>query len=145
MFLISFIFLAPQVAVTILTSVTKFAPEPQRLDRYRNELAASMLGIPATKINEDGLLVLQKLVAIAPHLDSAIVFLPQQRAVNVLKACQKWIASDEDVSEDVISLMTQVFIHLAPILQDVPGSHWELIFDLIITNLEVWDLIGFFM
>src|ERR1700730_8164942 len=74
-----YFFSAPQVAVTILRSVTEFAPEPQRLDRYRNELAASMLGIPATKMNEDGLLLLQKLVAIAPHPDSDIVFMPQQR------------------------------------------------------------------
>ena len=58
-----------------------------------------------------------------------------------MKACQAWVAADEDdgdgVNEDVESVMTLVFFHLAPILQNVPGSHWDFIWDVIENNLEV--------
>jgi E3 ubiquitin-protein ligase listerin len=123
--------------MAIVTSVTEFAPEPPRLDRYRNELASSMLGIPASKADTEGLLLLQRLAATAPDPDSAAVFLTQQRAVNVMKTCQQWITSDEDISEEVESAMTLIFFHIAPILQNVPGAHWDLIFDIVETNLEV--------
>ncbi|EGO03442.1 hypothetical protein SERLA73DRAFT_101568 [Serpula lacrymans var. lacrymans S7.3] len=127
---------APQTSLSIMSSITRFAPEPSRLDRYRNELAANMLGISGNKVSTEGLLTLRKLVAVAPDPDSEVVFLPQQRAVNVMKACQEWITSDEEVNEEVESMMTLLFYHLAPILQNVPGSHWELVFDVIENNLE---------
>jgi len=128
---------APQTALAIITSVTEFAPEPPRLDRYRNELAAEILGIPAAKADKEGLRLLQKLAATAPDPDSAVVFLPQQRAVYIMKTIQQWITSDEDIGAEVESAMTLIFFHLAPILQNVPGSHWDLIFDVIESNLEV--------
>jgi E3 ubiquitin-protein ligase listerin len=123
--------------LAITFSVTRYAPEPPRLDRLRNELAANMLGIPPSKVNTDGLWALRRLTAVAPNPDSDIVFLPTPRAVNVMKACQTWIASDEDLDEEVETQMTCVFWHLAPILQNVPGSHWDLIYDVVENNLEV--------
>ena len=129
--------LAPQTCIAIVSSITEFAPEPPRLDRYRNELAASLIGIPATKADTEGLLVLRKLRAAAPDPESDVVFLPQLRAVNVVKACQQWITSDEGADEEVESAMISVFLYLAPILQNVPGAHWDLIFDVIESNLEV--------
>jgi len=66
-----------------------------------------------------------------------VVFLSQPRAVNVIKACQQWIISDEDVNEEVESEMTLIFFHLAPLLQNMSGAHWEFIFDIIEHNLEV--------
>ena len=117
--------------------VAQLGSEPARLDRYRNELAAGILGISASKANTDGLLLLHRLAATAPDPESDVVFLPQTRAVNFVKACQGWVASDEDIDEDVESEITNVFFHLVPILQNVPGSHWEFIFDVIENNLEV--------
>ena len=96
-----------------------------------------MLGVPARKANTDGLLILRKLAASAPDSESDVEFLPQPRAVNVVKACQQWISSDEDLDEEVESAMTLVFTHLAPILQDVPGSHWDFVFDVVENNIEV--------
>ena len=107
------------------------------LDRYRNELAAGLLGVKPSKANTDGLWILRRLAASAPDPDSEVVFLPQPRAVNVMKALQQWITSDEDLDEEVESEMTRVFLHLAPILQNVPGAHWDLIFDVMESNLEV--------
>ena len=57
-----------------------------------------------------------------------------------MKTCQQWITSDEDIDEDVESEMTLVFLQLAPILQNVPGAHWDLIFDVMENNLEVRSL-----
>lgn len=118
-------------------SVARSAAEPSRLDRYRNELAANLLGIAPAKANTDGLLALRRLAAAAPDLDSDVVFLPQLRAVNLMKACQQWVSSDEEIDEEVESAMTLVFLHLAPILQYVPGAHWDMMFDVIENNLEV--------
>ncbi|KAG6811117.1 hypothetical protein H0H92_008917 [Tricholoma furcatifolium] len=127
---------SPETTMAIVFAISNFAPEPTRLDRYRNELAASLLGIPPTKANVEGLLALRKLSASAPNPDSDVVFLPQPRAVNITKACQQWITSDEDIEEDVISAITLILYHLAPILQDISGAHWELVFDIMENNLE---------
>ena len=105
--------------------------------RYRNEIASDILGVPASRVNVTGVILLRRLLATAPDSESDVVFLPQQRAVNVVKTCQAWISSDEDIDEEVESMMTLLFIHLAPILQNVAGNHWELIFDVVENNLEV--------
>jgi hypothetical protein len=96
-----------------------------------------VLGITASKANTDGLLLIRRLAATAPDPDSDIVFLPQLRAVNFVKACQGWITSDADIDEDVESEITNVFYHLVPILGNISGAHWDFIFDLIENNLEV--------
>ncbi|TFY57346.1 hypothetical protein EVG20_g8587, partial [Dentipellis fragilis] len=127
---------APQLSLAILLAVTQFGPEPPRLERYRNELAANALGIPPSKANTEGLLLLRRLAAAAPDPESDVVFLPQLRAVNFMKACQQWIAADEDVDEDVQSELTLVFFHLVPILQNITGAHWDLVFDVVENNLE---------
>ncbi|PBK68595.1 hypothetical protein ARMSODRAFT_958257 [Armillaria solidipes] len=127
---------APETSMAIVRAVTEVAPEPPRLDRYRNELAASLLGVPPAKANTEGLITLRKLAASAPPMDSDVVYLPQQRALNVVKTCEKWIASDEDLDEEVESAMTWTFSHVAPILQNLEGSHWEFIFDVVENNLE---------
>lgn len=123
--------------MAIVSSIAEFAPEPSRLDRYRNELAAGLLGISTAKVNTEGLLSLRKLAASAPDPESDVVFLPQMRVINVMKACQQWITSDEDMDEEVESEMTSIFYHLAPLLQNISGAHWNLIFDVIENNLEV--------
>lgn len=91
----------------------------------------------ASRANTVGLLTLRKLAAVAPDPDSDVVFLPQQRAINVMKTCQQWVTSDEDIDEEVESEMTLIFQHFAPLLQNVPGTHWDLVFDVIENNLDV--------
>lgn len=123
--------------MAIALSVAGSGSEPLQLDRYRNELAANAMGVRPTKINTEGLWILRRLVVTAPDPDSDVVFIPQTRAVNFMKACQQWVTSDEDIEEEVESQMTVLFFHLAPILQHVPGSHWDFIFDVVENNLEV--------
>ncbi|KAI6158556.1 hypothetical protein EDD17DRAFT_1622088 [Pisolithus thermaeus] len=132
---------APQTAIAILASITEYAPEPLKLDRYRNELAATLLGVKPEDAETTGLKYLRLLSASAPDSNSEVVFLPQHRAVNVMRACQTWIAEgDEDASEELESAMTLIFRHIAPILENVPGSHWEFIWDVIENNLEICSL-----
>lgn len=121
-----------------LACITAYAPEPPKLDRYRNELAAALLGVSPKDSDTTGLRYLRLLGASAPDPDSDVVFLPQHRAVNVMRACQAWIAEgDEDVGEDLESMITFLFRHLAPILQNVSGSHWDFVWDIVENNLEV--------
>jgi len=126
--------------MTIMSVISATGAEPPKLDRYRNELAAALLGVKPHKANTEGLLTLRKLAACAPDPKGAVEFLPTPRAVNVVKACQSWVLSDEDedeeLDEEVESAMLPIFTHLAPILQTVRGSHWEFIFDVLEAVME---------
>jgi hypothetical protein len=139
---------APETSLSLIHAITQAGLESPKLDRYRNEAAASLLGLAPSKINTEGLLALRKLAASAPNPESDVVFLPQLRAVNAVKACQKWVeeagGDDEDEDEDdagvdeqVENAMLPVFVALAPILQNDHGKHWEFIFDLVENILEV--------
>ncbi|KDR72553.1 hypothetical protein GALMADRAFT_752797 [Galerina marginata CBS 339.88] len=132
---------APQTSMVIISAVTGTGAEPPKLDRYRNELAAALLGIKPNKANTEGLLSLRKLAASAPDPDGAVIFLPPPRAINVVKACQGWVLAegdddDEEIDEEVQSAMLPIFMHLAPILQNVPGAHWGFVFDVLEAVLE---------
>ncbi|KAF4581811.1 hypothetical protein EYR40_002829 [Pleurotus pulmonarius] len=128
---------APLTSLAIITAISSVGVDSPRLDRYRNELAASVTGVTPANADTDGLVLLRKLVAIAPPPDSDVIFLPQHRAVNLVKACQQWATSDDgDIGEEVECAMTEVFVHAAPILQNVPGAHWEFIFDIVESNVE---------
>ena len=132
---------APETSIVILSVLTSLGAEPARLGRYRNELAASLLEIKPHNANTDGLTTLRKLAASAPSLNSDVLFLHTQRAVNVLKALQAWALTDvedeeDEINEDLESAMLPVFVNLAPILQSVSGSHWPFIFDVLESVLD---------
>ena len=129
--------------MSIIAAITTTGAEPPKLDRYRNEIAASLLGIKPHKANTEGLLALRKLAASAPDPDGDVVFLTSPRAINVIKACQGWVLavdSDDDdgaeIEEWVESAMLPIFMHLAPILQNVSGGHWAFVFDVLEGVLE---------
>ena len=135
--------IAPQTSMMIIASITTTGAEPPKLDRFRNEIAASLLGIKPHKANTEGLLALRKLAASAPDPDGDVVFLTSPRAINVIKACQGWVLavdSDDDdgaeIEEWVESAMLPIFMHLAPILQNVSGGHWAFVFDVLEGVLE---------
>ncbi|KAJ3808145.1 hypothetical protein F5876DRAFT_46635 [Lentinula aff. lateritia] len=147
---------APLTGVTIMSTLVANLPSSSsssptlaaifsfpHLERYRNELASSLLGVSPSRATSDGLRILLRLVlGTAPDIQSEAEFLPVQRAVNVIKACQKWIeegGDDDDASdemEELESAMTLTFYHLAPILQNVAGGHWQFIFDVVENNIE---------
>jgi hypothetical protein len=127
--------------MAIISVLSSLRAESPRLGRYRNEVAASLLEIKPRNANTDGLMILRKLAASAPNPDGDVVFLPTQRAVNVLKALQAWVLAEvedeeDEMSEDVESAMLPVFVNLAPILQSVSGSHWPFMFDVLESVLD---------
>ena len=129
--------------MTIIAAITTTGAEPPKLDRYRNEIAASLLGIKPHKANTEGLLALRRLAASAPDPDGDVAFLTSPRAINVVKACQGWVLADdgdgddgEEMEERVESAMLPIFMHLAPILQNVPGGPWAFVFDVLESVLE---------
>lgn len=128
---------APQTSLSIVLVICRLGMQSPRLDRYRNELASHLSGVPPSKANHSGLRLLRQFIAATPLSESDVEILPQQRAIFLLQALQKWVASDEELDEEIESLMAHLFQHLAPIVQSVPGAHWDLMFDVIATNLEV--------
>ena len=131
--------------MTIIAAITTTGAEPPKLDRYRNEIASSFLGIKPHKANTEGLLALRRLAASAPDPDGDVVFLTSPRAINVVKACQGWVLASggddgdddgEEMEERVESAMLPIFMHLAPILQNVPGGPWAFVFDVLESVLE---------
>ena len=103
-----------------------------------------LVGVYPSAASTTGLVNLQLLAATALDPNTDVSFLPQQCTMNVMKACQAWITVDKDdkddrggVDENVESAMTLVFVHLTPILQNVPESHWDFIWDVMENNLEV--------
>ena len=107
------------------------------MDRFRNSVASQLSGVVPEYVNSRGLQLLRLLVSSTPSLESDVAFLPQQRSIFLIQAIQRWYASDEDVSREIDSLLAHLLIHLTPIIQTVDGSHWEFMFDLLDSNMEV--------
>lgn len=57
----------------------------------------------------------------------------------VLRHLGSWLTSDDadDLSEEIEYRIAEVYTALAPIVQDLPGAHWDSIFDLVESGLEV--------
>ncbi|GAA5950000.1 hypothetical protein JCM21900_001361 [Sporobolomyces salmonicolor] len=132
---------APDLACAILYAIKPILLETPRFERYQNELAATLAGVPSSSLLGKGLPLLGQLLASAPPLDAPIIFLPQQRTMFLIQAIQRWVASDEGLPEEVGAGVVELLGHLVAIVQELSGSHWDLVFDLIESNLESaeWD------
>lgn len=130
----------PHTTSSIISAIVASGLDSPLLQRMRNEVASDATGVRSAQINEDGLRLLRLLLLLAPSQDSDITFLPSQRAINVVQAVERWIASDEEVEPSIESSMIALFSHFAPILQSISGRHWEFAFDLVENTLEVnWN------
>ncbi|GAA5878216.1 hypothetical protein JCM16303_002689 [Sporobolomyces ruberrimus] len=132
---------APGLSCAIIAAVKPILLETPRFERYQNELAASLAGIAPSQLESKGLPLLRQILTIAPPPDAPIIFLPQQRTMFLVQAIQKWIGSDEGIPEEANAGTLELLSHLVAIIQDLSGSHWDLVFDLIETNLDSadWD------
>ncbi|GAA5836983.1 hypothetical protein JCM11251_004464 [Rhodosporidiobolus azoricus] len=132
---------APTLASAILSAIKPVLLETPRFTRYQNELAASLAGVRPSDVDIKALPLLTQLMASAPPLDAPVIFLPQQRTVFLVQAVSKWITSDEPLPDGLETAIAELFEHLAPIIQELSGSHWELMFDLIESSLDSadWD------
>lgn len=129
---------APELACATLHAIKTLLQETPRFERYQNELAANLAGVTPSSLDK-GAAALRQLLAAAPPPDAPVIFLPQQRSMFLIQAITRWIASDESVPEEMTAGIVELFCHLAPIVQDLSGGHWDLMFDLIETNLDAAD------
>ena len=121
----------------VIVAVKSAIAESPRFVRYQNEIASSLAGVAASSANTRGIALLRSLLATAPPLDAPIIFLPQQRTMFLIQKIQTWVNSEKDLGTGVQALLAELFLHLAPIVQELSGSHWDLFFDVIEFNLEV--------
>ncbi|KAF8317156.1 hypothetical protein DL93DRAFT_2055777 [Clavulina sp. PMI_390] len=127
---------ASHIAEAIVHCVASLNLESPRLDRIRNEVAARISGVRPPKANSEGLRLLRVLNASAPPHNSEVVFLPQQRTVFMFQTLQRWVEEQDYLEEEVESQFAELFVHVAPILQSLPGAHWELIFNVVENNID---------
>ncbi|GAA5947534.1 hypothetical protein JCM3765_001719 [Sporobolomyces pararoseus] len=130
---------APGLACAILSSIRPILLETPRFERYQNELAASLAGVSPSQLDSKGLPLMRQILAVAPPPDAPIIFLPQQRTMFLVQAIQKWVGSDEGIPEEANAGTLELLSHLVAIIQDLSGSHWDLVFDLIESNLDSAD------
>ncbi|GAA5872634.1 hypothetical protein JCM3774_001869 [Rhodotorula dairenensis] len=130
---------APDLACAILYAVKSLLQETPRFERYQNELAADLAGVTPSTLDVKGGPALRQLLASAPPPDAPVIFLPQQRSMFLIQAITRWIASDEPIPEEMNAGIVELFCHLAPIVQDLSGGHWDLMFDLVETHLDAAD------
>jgi E3 ubiquitin-protein ligase listerin len=119
---------AVQSAIAIVLCLTHLNLETPRLDRYRIELASRLSGVSPHKASTEGRRLLE---AAAPNPESDVIFLPTQRTVFMVQAFPKWFNGDDDINVHVESQFASIFIHIAPLLQSMPESHWDLLTDLV--------------
>jgi hypothetical protein len=80
-------------------------------------------------------------MAATPTSESEDVFLPEQRTIFVMRHLTAWLTSTEEAAdelpEEVEARICLLFAELLPIVQGRSGAHWNSIFDMITSNLEV--------
>ncbi|KAG0655711.1 hypothetical protein C6P46_000745 [Rhodotorula mucilaginosa] len=130
---------APNLACAVLHAIKSLLLETPRFERYQNELAADLAGVTPSNLDVKGPPALRQLLASAPPPDAPVIFLPQQRSMFLIQAITRWIASDEPIPDEMSAGLVELFCHLAPIVQDLSGGHWDLMFDLIETYLDAAD------
>lgn len=111
----------------------------------QNRLANALTGISPAQADVKGLSALRLLVASAPPYESTAAFIPERRALFVLRHVGSWIASDdlEDLSDELQLRLFEMFTVLAPIVQSEIGAHWDMIFDVLENTLsEVSSLLS---
>ena len=128
------------LACAILSATRTHAYDSPSHERWRNEIAANLSGVPPARANTDGVNGLQMLRCAAAPWSAGRALIPTQRAVFVLQGLQRWITSDDDLSETVFALLASVLTEFAPVVQSVPGRHLDLMLDVVEENMHAVDL-----
>lgn len=144
---IHWLMIEPYIALAVIHAIKPVMMDSKPFEVAQNRLANALTAVSAKNANEKGIPALRILIASAPALDAASEFIPQQRAIFVLRHIATWLAAgaggnedeedeDEDEGEEMLIRVAELYIVLAPIVQSVPGAHWESIFDLLENVLD---------
>ncbi|CAO1621228.1 unnamed protein product [Parajaminaea phylloscopi] len=131
---------SPRLSEAVIAAAKPAAYEAPFYDRLRNDIVSRLASTPPSKADVEGLSLLRLTLAAAPPVESSVPLVPQQRAMFLLQGLQRWMASDEDFDDEVNTRLAEVFLHVVPIVQDMPGSHLDFFYDLVESNLEVASL-----
>nr|KIR46016.1 hypothetical protein I312_04558 [Cryptococcus bacillisporus CA1280] len=130
---------SPQLSLAIIIAIKPLMLDTQAFATAQTRLASALTTIPPSKCHT-ALNLLRIFNASAPEADSTSVFLPQQRALFVLRHVAGWLTSDDvdedKLPEDMEFRVLELESAVAPIVQDVGGAHWDGIFDLVESGLE---------
>lgn len=125
----------PDISLAVILAINLLMQDSKAMEKAQNRLANALTGISVENANERGLPALRLLIASAPPPDSVALFLPQQRAVFVLRHIGGWLTSEDeavdDLADEIDVRVAEMYTALAPIVQDLSGAHWDAIFDLI--------------
>ena len=124
----------------VLVAASAHARDAPLYERVRSELVAALSGVPAAQANGEGARLLQLVACAAPAAASGVPLVPTQRAVFLLQALQRWLASDEELGEALFARLAQLFVELAPVVQTVAGRHFDLMLDVAEENLQALAL-----
>nr|XP_018261516.1 uncharacterized protein I303_05954 [Kwoniella dejecticola CBS 10117]OBR83674.1 hypothetical protein I303_05954 [Kwoniella dejecticola CBS 10117] len=132
---------APQLALAIIYAVKPMMLDHKSFSVAQNRLANALTSVKPTPaaVAKQGIPYIRLLIASAPPADAASVFLPQQRAIFVLRHVNSWLTADdddEDMPEELEYRIAELETALAPIVQDLSGGHWDAIYDLVESGLE---------
>ncbi|OCF39032.1 hypothetical protein I317_07169 [Kwoniella heveanensis CBS 569] len=136
---------APQLALAIILAVKPILLDTKPFSLAQSRLANALTSVKPTAaaVTKQGLPYLRLLIASAPPADAASVFLPQQRALFVLRHVNGWLTAEEDdddeeaeMPEEVECRIAELETAVAPIVQDLSGAHWDGIFDLVENGLD---------
>ncbi len=127
-------------ATAVAAAVRSEAESSPAYARACNETAAQLAGIRPAEASTKGLDLLRYISVLLPSAESDTIFIPQQRSIFLLQALQRWITSEEEIVEELNARIAQLGVTLLPIIQDVPGSHFDFFLDLVESNLEISSL-----
>jgi hypothetical protein len=125
--------------IALILSVKPLLLDNEKYQLAQNRLASYLTTVRPSEAGKDGIPAIRCLLASAPPADAPSTFIPQQRAIFVLRHVGSWLTSDEadDFDESMEVYVAQLYTALAPVVQDVSGSHWDAIFDMIESGLGV--------
>lgn len=131
--------IATSLFIAIFLAIKPLLLDSERFQTAQNRLASYLTTIKPSQAGKEGIPAIRRLLTSAPPADAPSVFLPQQRAIFVLRHIGSWLTSDEadDFDESMEVYVTQLYAALAPVVQDVSGGHWDAIFDMIESGLDV--------
>lgn len=122
----------------MLEAVKPIMLDTPPFETAQNRLANALTGVSPAQADAKGVWALRLLVASAPPFESSAAYIPERRALFVLRHLESWLASDdlEDLSDELQLRLIELFTVLAPIVQSVIGAHWDTIFDMLESNLS---------
>ncbi|MCO5599804.1 hypothetical protein L7F22_053911 [Adiantum nelumboides] len=130
----------PERVGAIYLATNDLIQESPLYERLRNQVASDLAGVKSKDASSKGTILLRNLMNLAPPLDSYTSLIPQQRAIFMSQTIQTWIGSDEELPTELLVRLTQMFTHILPIVQEIPGNHLDLIIDVVEMNLGDIDL-----